>query len=624
MAASVKAQGHTNVIMVMNMNRFIHPDDRQRFQALRGSNSFHNYIREHWQPALLESNLFIPVDEDYQRRGKSQRMSIAEVGFATGVFRQSVLERYMFPTYRINKDAYKFPSSLEHNFQFRQIFKPIWDSWDIYVRPSVLGMLNIRLTKEYKKAAPLEQITSDAIRLQASFDIPSAIHWLDKLKKELGNDEVSFIEKQESVEELLNWLGSSIQSSEEVMDYSPVQWQLAMEIGRGFVQTIGKRIPLENREVRLWNPPPNLSHPLHDSYVIHHLDAVYASPYILPSYREKMDTDGGSEKTYDNKKRLVQVRFDDLQNSFTVKQRLLNMLEGSILRQRTPQDGQSPTRYFPKLKQSRFDTFLEKDLSTWSDELCLMNSRIALIMPSHEDKQSNLFVSTLPTTITTSHIQYLWYWDAVERMVEFTAEIRVLAQLLEHDSTKLLQHCVDLVHQKRQDVLTEDNQMLMSNFMQTIERTANLSRLLAICQTLDNAATWSRADFAMGKAAHMLEQFSVHVSIQHAAENLSNLNALLEHLDELNLSDEQKTQERINSRISVGFSAVSMGITLLILPSFWVDLAQLSSTWNKGFLRVLKFSGNILATIVLVLSVILFTVSISGLIKGFSENHRSH
>ena len=35
MKANVSAQGYTSVIMVMNMNRFVHPDDREKFQALR-------------------------------------------------------------------------------------------------------------------------------------------------------------------------------------------------------------------------------------------------------------------------------------------------------------------------------------------------------------------------------------------------------------------------------------------------------------------------------------------------------------------------------------------------------------------------------------------------------------
>ena len=112
MKANVSAQGYTSVIMVMNMNRFVHPNDREKFQALRGTNTFHEHIQKRWLPILFNSPPFLPVDEDVQKRDQSQRMSTTEVGFSTGVFRQNMLEKHMFPTYQFNKSAYQFPSSL--------------------------------------------------------------------------------------------------------------------------------------------------------------------------------------------------------------------------------------------------------------------------------------------------------------------------------------------------------------------------------------------------------------------------------------------------------------------------------------------------------------------------------
>lgn len=36
MKANVTVKGYTNVILVLNMKRFVNPDDRTRFERLRG------------------------------------------------------------------------------------------------------------------------------------------------------------------------------------------------------------------------------------------------------------------------------------------------------------------------------------------------------------------------------------------------------------------------------------------------------------------------------------------------------------------------------------------------------------------------------------------------------------
>ncbi len=675
MPAIVSARGHTNVIMVMNLNRFVREEDREAFHSLRGTDDYRKALRDQLYPQILKSVWFLPAENSFYYPDIQEGMTTAEAGFATGIFRQNLLETFIGPVYRFNKKAYyhEFPHTMRTNFQFKKIFLPIWKSWDIFVRPSVFGMLVIQLVRKYHQATPLEQLASDVARLQTPFDIPSAIHWLDQLSKKLADDDILLEEKRQSVEELLRWLGgedwlSGEENIEGTVKYSPAQWQLAMEVGKAFVKAANYQIQVGDRIIHLVEPPPQLSYPLHDSYVIYHIDDLYASPHLLPSYREQAEKrDSEKEKTEDkpsNKKsperqrneessntemnqetdkqkekkgrtfrRVVPVTIDDLYGSITVRRKLLNLLEGSLLRKpgRSPSASGNPSgsgRFFPHLRDDMLDSLRENNLASWHDELCVMNSRVALIMPSQDARECDLFISTMPSEIETSRVKYLQYWEAIERLIEFVAEIRVLAQLIEHSSSQLLQGCVDLMHQKRRGIVDEQRtEDLLFEFNEIISQTANLSRLLAIAQTLNNPVTWSRVEFALTKASYLLESCAIPLSLQHASENIANLNALVEHMDELFLADSTSKQDKLNFFTSIAFASLSMVLVLLMLPSFWADLHQLDRTVTPGllasYLLTLNWTGTGLAFVLMVISLITLALSTFLLIKNFFRNHQS-
>jgi hypothetical protein len=574
MNAVVSAQGYTSVIMVMNLNRFVHPDDRELFHSLRGTEEFRKTAWEQWDSLLSASPWFQRVSGCVEESSEEENLTPEQVGFATGVFRQYILEATLSAAYRFNKTAYEseIPIPVKENFQFKHIFLPIWKQWDILVRPSVFGMLVIRLTRKYDKATSLEQIASDVTRLQSPFDISSALHWLKELEENLGDDTLALEEKRESVQRLLRWLSGDEQGGETPLTYSPAQWQLAMEICRAFVKTVGYQVRIGDFQVRLFQPPPALSHPLHDSYVIHHLNTIFASPYVLPSHRQRAD-EKMLEKWRENPRFTVPVDVDDLYASNTVRLRLINLLEGSLLydpESASSDDADGKSRFFPRIRSDVLRILEEQNLATWHDELCVMGSRVALIIPSAEARKCDLFISTLPSE--TSKVRYSQYWQAIERMIELVAEIRVLGQLIQHSSTRLLQYCVELLHKKRQGLVLHSSTALLREFNQVIGKTANLSRLLAMAKTLSEPGNWIRAEYAASKAAHLLNQCQIPESLQQASDNVANLNALVEHLDELFLEDSAQQRERFNFSFSLVLAAISLALTILMLPSFWADL----------------------------------------------------
>jgi len=59
--AMMSAKGYTHVIMVLNMRRFVHPDDRERFETVRGTPQFAEFFtlyleREISPPEHIRSN----------------------------------------------------------------------------------------------------------------------------------------------------------------------------------------------------------------------------------------------------------------------------------------------------------------------------------------------------------------------------------------------------------------------------------------------------------------------------------------------------------------------------------------------------------------------------------------
>lgn len=149
MKAKVSAKGYTNVILVLNMKRFIREEDQARFERIRGKEEFAQTLRELWPPRLASQESFITIEEEKRRFGRPDMMSTEQVGFAAGVFRSLMLEKYTFPAYALDKEKVGFPEALTTNFQFKTLFLKVWDKWNIYVRPTNTGFFIIRLTNRY-------------------------------------------------------------------------------------------------------------------------------------------------------------------------------------------------------------------------------------------------------------------------------------------------------------------------------------------------------------------------------------------------------------------------------------------------------------------------------------------
>lgn len=609
MKARVTAKGYTNVVLVLNMKRFIAEKDQERFEHLRGAKEFADILRDVWPSRALASGRFETAAQEKHHRGIDDEMSTEEVGFATGIFRSPMLEEFTFPTYALIKEGYEFPPHLVGNYQFKNLFLTAWKDWRIFIRPSFTGLFVIRLTRPYEKAAPLMDITHDVIRLQESLDVQSARRRLAELPGLYADQPAELERNRNSVLKFLDWLGADENSPSRLL-YAPVQWKLAMEVCKIFVEAVGFVIPIQKAPITLLHPEPKLSNPLHDSYVIYHFDEVWANRRFV--FREGNALSEADDVEADRPLILDAddvrpVRPQHIRHSLDLRQQFASLIEGALLKKTKDddafaddeQDGESGedrrSKYAPRFEPDLARRIVETDAATWEDEICLLTPRSAVLIPSYRSRGHELLIATLPGS--TSRFKYLRYWGAVERMIEFVIEIHVLARLLERRSFTLLEELAGIMNEIRGWLFSGDIR-LHPRLPNLITDAAHLRRLTAFCQALSDPHFWSRAEYASSKARLLMEQLGLPRMLEQIERNIVSINSVVDHVDEWYMADLAEQSNDMATILSLGLAAASFILTLLMLPSFWADLSQvdfLRPTWKDW----INYTGSFFAILLI-------------------------
>jgi len=621
MKANVSARGYTNVLLVLNMKRFVQEIDQARFERIRGKEEFAKVLREIWPRKLVDQEKFITIEEDKRRRGRPEVMSAEQVGFATGVFRTLMLERFTFPAYALDKEKVRFEEDLVSNFQFKTLFLRSWHKWSIYIRPTFTGFFVIRLTNRHREhPVSLLRLSQDVSRLQESLDIQSALNWLAKVRQEHADDPQTLAIKERSVKAFLAWLGVDETYSGNIV-YFPLQWRLAMEVCSWFVEAIGSEIPVagEANPIKLEVPIPSLSIPLHESYVAHHFTELLADNSIVP--RSKSGKDHAHSQ--------ISITVNDIRESPQIRHALVSLMEGFVLKpyqEDNPFDTSRSDHSFPVHRWDIVDQLLEQNQASWSDELCLLGSRTAIIMPALRWQDYEVSVSSVPSS--TLRVEYFRYWGAIERMIEFLLEIRVMALFLEGASYDLLRDISEKIHQTRSELFSGDIK-IDADLPNLVASAASLRHQAALCQSLSHPLLWSRGEFVIGKANYLLDQLEVPQILEHIERNINSTAEFVNHIDELYLADLSEKSNDNGTRLSMILAAVSLTLTILILPSFWADLGQipepLLSKYN-AILPAMEVFGDWLAGVLMLAAVLLFIFALlqgrqsKGLIKKVIKN----
>ena len=629
MRTTVAATGYVNVVTVLNMKRFVvgGKEEQARFEAMRGTSEFADVVKNDWGTSISPHGIFSIADEVKKDYTTKDQMTTEQVGYSTGVFRTLILEQQTFPTYIVNKEKVEFPEYLLSNYQFSKLFLDVWKNWEIFIRPIYTGLFILRLLRKHTTPETLLNIAKNVNRLQESFDVPSAFNWMQKIRNDSTISETEKWKKEESIRELLLWLGGETDEAKR-LQYLPVQPRLAMEVASLFVEEIAIEIPiLEKPSIKLGRPLPRRSIPLHDSYIVYHLDRLFVNKSAKQKKKimEREVNVAGSDTSLPLPQvdTLEEISVEATKDSFPVQQQLCNLMEGAVLKSlpsksRRPYDYALNNERFPALRPEVVSQIFELNLSSWEDELCLMMTRSAIFLPSKKFRNYQLVVTNLSRS--TSHIKYIRYWGSIERMVELVLSVRVLAQLLERLSYSLLGRIASEMHKIRSELLKGDIKMDSRALSELLSDAANLQRLASLCQGLSDPHVWSRAEYGIVKAQRLIDELGVLLALEHIQRNLEAINQLGDHIDELYLGDLAEENNTFSFWSSMGLAGLSLILTVLILPSFWADLNQVKddvspSSAIGSWLSRLGLVGDILAALLILGAFIICAVSILQTIR---------
>src|SRR5690606_28805298 len=109
----------------------------------------------------------------------------------------------------------------------------------------------------------------------------------------------------------------------------------------------------------------------------------------------------------------------------------------------------------------------------------------------------------------------------------------------------------------------------------------HLRRMAALAQSISHPPFWSRAEYAVHKAERLFSLLDVPRILEHVERNIESINSVADHVDELYIADLSEKSNDKATVLSLGLAAVSFIVTLLALPSFWFDLAELNRDWWK-------------------------------------------
>lgn len=597
MDAKVSAKGFTNVFLVVNMKQFVREEDQARFERIRGKDEFAKVLREIWPHQLANQEQFITIQEDRRRRGYPEVMSTEQVGFATGVFRSLMLEKFSFPSYALDKDKAQFSDDLKATFQFRSLFLRVWHRWSIYIRPTAAGFFVIRLTNRHlEQSRPFIKITQDLLRLQESLDVQSAQNWLIAMREKFIDEPEKMAMKERYVKAFLEWLGADENYSGGVL-YYPVQWRLAMEVCSRFVNAIGSKIDVDGEEkpILLEVPKPSLSISFQDAYTVFHFVELLANSDVV--YRSRQ----GNANTNSQ----ISIGVNDIRQSPQIRQAFINLAEGAILRTGiaiNPMETEDErTSSYPKHRWGIVDEILNQNQAPWNDEICLLSSKTAIIMASPKWREHELLISTLPGS--TLRVKYVNRWNAVNRAIEFVIEIVSFVNEIENLSYSLLTSISNAFDES----FSGDKKHVPSKFLisKLISSSIHLRRLSGLCQEMTNPRVWSQSEIWISLFSNLFSQFNISTSLSNID---SNLDSLSDYLDLYLAQMAERESRKIDLR-SIALAAGSLTLTLLMLPSF---LADLRIVYNNQ----INSSYNIFAAFGILLSLVLFVVAIYTVIRS--------
>ena len=129
---------------------------------------------------------------------------------------------------------------------------------------------------------------------------------------------------------------------------------------------------------------------------------------------------------------------------------------------------------------------------------------------------------------------------------------------------------------------------------------------------MSDPLVWSRSEYSILKAKYLLDQLGVPTLLTHIDRNISSLNSLVDHVDELYALDLAEKNNDMSAIMTLGLTALSLILTFIMLPSFWTDTQSVKAVSSPLIQQVLNgfgVIGTVLGVMLIFVSIILTALS---------------
>jgi len=517
--------GDAYVVLALDLAAFAADDSLESLEQIKGQKFFDQYLES--LPEQVQKGPF-KVSAEYRKREQS--------GYGIGVFNRVLAEDNFAPTYSVVKEAIDFPPHLLDNVQFKDRFLPVWEHWDFHLRVSSNGIVTLILHLNIPRYREMELVAQDVMGLHYYFDMANAKQKRDEFRKLSQSPDLSekqcesIAQKINSIERLIEWVQERSMNQLED-DKSPVVWQMAVEVMRRWIETLGNCITLSDDAGKTWKIK------LKQQPRLGTMREIFTT-YIPTSIRDRKKPDSLA----------AGLRPQEILSSSAYQQVMSAITEEALIHGKK-------NHAFPLHNLEASQRLTQRNLATWESEFCIITDKNALIYYHPLDKKKVAFSSR--------EVSYEEYWLTVLRLLEFGLEVKLLALLLEKQTANLLVSKLSKQWQANPASAFSAGGISL--------QLLNLSRLLAHTRGLSSAPIVGQASYAIQKYKALLDAFGVPEILSHAEYNLKSMSRLLERNVDVQLQIESQAVNEIALAFSMVFASVSLIMGILAFPSFIAD-----------------------------------------------------
>jgi hypothetical protein len=235
----------------------------------------------------------------------------------------------------------------------------------------------------------------------------------------------------------------------------------------------------------------------------------------------------------------------------------MGLLENSLVL------GQGPSLY-PTYKPDIIARVFGDDTASWQDEICLLTPETTFIWhPTTPDVE--LVVGGGKRSARQG--LYQDYWKSIARGIEHIVALKNELQLIERETTRLLERVPDITRRATDGVLNRSDRQEISGLATGI---ATLFRALPQQRDLLVPSSVFRWSAAYRKFHRLMQLLGIYEIERHIQTNVEELNAFLAHFNSIQI---QYDAQRSNSR----FAWLTLVFSLMIIPSCMADILQVWS-----------------------------------------------